>query len=370
MYGSTNNSGNQQITWKYYTPLQGDYLNNILGGMATPGLLSRPNFMIDTSNQSVTVGPFTCLLIPNDSNNKVNGAPDNTGNTYISSNREYPVRLVKVTVTSSSGTDPQPIANNTVAIGISFSFNAGTNSPRNWYASIDCLVSSDIPSYKGIIIGTVQRISRNGDTDIGWSITTSGADISNILLQEEGWDPKCWLSLISPRRAETDNDGKIIYNQFEVRGTDYDSLTDSLRFGCNNAYTGYLAGSNGIIKGSAENTRYKLPTEIPTEDRNLNGVRGFMDNDFTLFGFNTDKGLFTSQGHNGDVFDPSVFINIDGGIIAYTNAQKQNIIKNASSEQSFAGSLGFINKVLIKPIRMEGQNLSYYDADTETLYIK
>lgn len=370
MYGSSNNSGNQQITWKYYTPLQGDYLNNILGGIATPGLLSRPNFMLDTGNQSISVGPFTCLLIPNDDNNKVSGAPDNTGNTYVSGNRNYPVKLIKVTVTSSSGTDPQPIANNTIAIGISFSFNAGANSPRNWYASIDCLTTSDIADYKGIIIGTVQRISRNGDTDIGWSVTTSGADISNILLQEEGWNPRCWLSLISPRRAETDSEGKIIYNQFEVRGTNDDSLTDSLRYGCNNSYGGYLAGSNGIIKGSAENTRYKLPLTIPTEERNLNGVRGFMDNDFTLFAFNTNRGLFASQGHNGTTFDPSVFINVDGGILGYTNAQKQNIIKNASSEQQFAGSLGFTNKVLIKPIQMESQIVSYYDAETETLYIK
>jgi hypothetical protein len=375
--GSTLNDGDQLIGWKYYTPLKGDYLNTILGETITPGLVTRPRFMMSNPTAQYArfqVAPFSCLVIPEDDDGIV-GAPNNASNNNTIKN--YSSRLVKVTL--SQTTTMQQLTPDAVAIGVSFALTDGQQASRNWYASIDIVTkpggSNPINSYKGIIIGTVQYNEKEisaGVFKYGWSITTSGADISNVLLQREGWNPERWISLISPRRVNW-SDSDSGYNQLEVRTF-------------NNSFNDYISGAKGIKLFNDSNTRYNMP-KTAADGKDPNGIRGYMDKNISFFSLNTKTGLSISNTLN--TLMDSEFAGdggMKGGVFAYVDATTNNDTKSEPDPgDDTPGSptynptlLAFSNKMIIKPVKSEGQHFAYFKNDgttvearqTNTLYIR
>ena len=369
--GSSLNDGDQLVGWKYYTPLKADYLNTILGETITPGLVTRPKFIMANPTAQYAryqVGPFSCFVVPTDDDGMV-GAPNNGSSS--NNQRNYSTRLVKITLSNAS--TMQQLTPDAVAIGVTFSLTDGTQTSRNWYASIDTVTKSEIANYKGIIIGTVQYYEKEISAGVwryGWNVTTSGADISNVLLEKEGWNPQCWLSLISPRRATFNMDSSIPggYNCLEVRKY-------------NDVYDEYVAGNKGFKAFSEANTRYSLPTTAAT-GKDPDGIRGYMNKDFSIFTFNTQTNLSISNEMN--TLSDNQFASdggVRGGAIAYVDASANNITKDVPDNEGDPSDpptyplLAFANRIVIKPIHNEGQRISYFREDisnraNNTLYIK
>ena len=121
------NLGNQRIGWKYMTPLKADYLNTILGGLVTPGLITDPNISFDDSH--LTIQPFSVAVNP-----IVNGVLQRN-------------KLIKIDF--SEAISFSTIDSEYAALGVKFTF---LNNSEN-YADLEW-VTSNWGSYKGIFIAT------------------------------------------------------------------------------------------------------------------------------------------------------------------------------------------------------------------------
>lgn len=166
-----NLGNNAQVTWKYQTPLVSSSLNFMLYGFSGPGLCSYPKITVSTNE--VTVGPFSLIC-------QLYGSDDKKCN-----------KMVKVATTLENRI---AITTNTVAIGFEYTHNDQSSN----YGEIKALDAEDASNYKGVIIASVYW--NNG---ISYA-TSEGADISDYLLKEQGWDCNKWVSLISPRRRSDD----------------------------------------------------------------------------------------------------------------------------------------------------------------------
>ena len=316
--GSINN-GSQRIGWKFSTPLQASYLDTFLAGFTNPGLFIRPNFNTFGTGQTATLSipPFSLLIEPTD-----------MINTEADENGDFPIKnIVKVTTNS---TVQLTITMSTIAIGFTYTFADNLSTKTQWYGDFITLTTENISEFKGIIIATVQ--SREYDGVVYYSVTTSGADISDALLIKEGWNPNCWLSLISPRRAV---DG--IIDKLEVRKH-------------NNLFSGYMSGHAGIVNLS--NLEYQIIPPSPYEYPN-----GNMPNSYNFFNL-------TSTGFNlCDGSDVLPISNPHGGIFAMVDAY------NVNPSAQGGNMSNFVNKLKIKPV-MQEQNNFYYDSESQTIGIK
>lgn len=347
-------SGGQKIGWKYSTPLQAEYLNTFLAGITSEGLLSRPNFVINGNvsdkGASIIINPFSMIVEPSDYKNKT--YTDELGNPIVN-------RVVKLTFTEPVTISISP---STIAIGISYSFSEPGQPPASeWYADIRVLSPSDFIKdeegniFDGIVIGTVQWY--NTDNLYYCNVSSSGADISTPLLEREGWNPNCWLSLISPRRIVGDAGTGNYYNRLEVRNG-------------NDTYYGYLSGNKGvvplgftqmgdnIIKNPLYYNFYK------SEPYNKHGERGYMPRNYNAFSLRSDGltptiGVDKTTENVPNASDTLPITNQLGGVFAMVDASIQN-------SESNRGKL-FTNALKIYPVEKEHLNIFY---DSNTLFIQ
>ena len=315
---STVNTGNQTIVWKFTTPLRAEYLNKAISSLTGPGLATRPSCTCTASSGvgNLTINPFSLFVEPKD---KKSTFVDENGNRPITS-------LVKIYV-------EEPVSmlihDNTVAIGFTYSFtNNGVDQPL-WYGDFVILTIGDIAAFDGIIIATVQHYTDGGTTY--YSVRTSGADISDALLREEGWNPLCWVSVVSPRRMVTETGGTGAYNQFEVRTH-------------NEQFNHYVSGHNGLTWLS--NLRWTFPIDMSVDPTGDRGTRA--PNRYCAFNVN-------SEGFNLCNNSPALpILECKGGIIALADA---------------ACSLGgipltsFVNQIVLRPNDQEKINC-YFNTDT------
>ena len=373
--GSVRDEGNQYIGWKYYTPLKADYINTFMGQVITPGLVTRPRVSVsipDADSSGVItfqIHPFTAYVEPEDA---ATWTDEN--------NKTCNSRLVKVTMSEVS--DMHSAGRDTVAIGMTYSLiNTETGANRTWYAVFYSLTAADIPTFKGIIIATIQNLEyplQDQTTDppgfpehYHYNISTSGADISNVLLEKEGWNPDCWLSLISPRRAFANGqyDGNA-YNKFELRhyndALDYTITGRNGMYNLTNKYVETL-----IIHPQNENReRFIDPT----------GFRGFMENNITVVCLNTkeDNGTvpgIQTQGAESFSAMKNLSGGIKGGVVAYIDATENNKYKDKvidsvdyfnpnqqeGAEHPYAAICVFANSVILKPAHSEVQSISKFE---------
>lgn len=179
----TDNNG--EVVWKYQTPLKAKYLNTLISGMTSPGLLSRPSFTGDVTNgiANLTIGPFTALV-----------PFSNTSTGASSDNR----RAIKVTTDQNleiSCPVETAVLNNPIGLGLKYIFDetGGENKASLvWIYSNNTTLSnvtkaSDIGKLgetSTIVIGDV--LIPENRTRI--YVSSYGADVSNSLLIDEGWD--------------------------------------------------------------------------------------------------------------------------------------------------------------------------------------
>lgn len=320
---STVNEGEQTIVWKYTTPLRAEYLNKLIAGVTSPGLITRPKCTVVTASGtgSVTINPFQLFIEPHDKKA-----------TFVDEDGKNPiVSLVKVYVEKPV---TKIINTNTIAIGFTYSFsNAGNDQPI-WYGDFVTLTASDMDSFDGVIIATVQHYLDSGTGITHYSVMTSGADISDALLVEEGWNPHCWVSLISPRRMNIESGGTGSYSQLEVRSH-------------NDQFAHYISGHAGL--NLLSNLRYNFPVDInfdPTGERAIKLPA-------TYCAFNVE-----SDGFNlSDSSDTLPITNVHGGILA---------VVDASNSISSNPATAFANKLVIKPNEQEKINCFYSEG---TMYI-
>lgn len=329
MGGSSVDVGQQRIGWKYSTPLQADYLNTFLAGLSTPGLLSRPVITYGQGTSSgidITINPFSMLIVPSDKYD--NSAIDVYGNTI-------PLYAVKVTTTTKV---TMTVSASDIAVGFTYSFTNNGNTQTQWYGEFRSLDVTDlddfINSQHGLIIATIQKYE-TGNT-VYYSINTRGADISDVLLREEGWNPKCWLSLVHPIRS---NGGK--YDSLEVRNH-------------NSRYSGYISGNSGCRRINVDEVSYVIP----------GGERGGMIKNYS--GFSIQSAGFALRDSNNTM----PLTKVHGGMFALVNATNVNSSDPNSPYGPGEGSdiTAFSNKLEIYPVTQEDINI-YYDDVTETLVI-
>lgn len=322
---SSVNTGGQQIGWKYSTPLKAEYLNTFISGLTSPGLVTRPKIttQIVSGNGQVTISPFSMYIEPSDEHV-----------TYVDENGNKPIRtLVKITTTVDVSLT---VTTETVAIGFDFSFTNNQMPQSQWYGSFNALTPSQAAEFDGVIIATVMSYITPNENRI-YMTRTSGADISDALLREEGFDPNCWLSLVSPRRISESVGGTGYLNQLEVRKH-------------NDLFEGYMCGHGGCVNLS--NLKYNIPVNASTDP---NGTRAVsMPNKFCLFSLNT-SGLSLSD--SGATLPIN---NIAGGIIS---------VVDASQCIGGAYATAFANNLRIYPCEKEDVNV-YLDSGTKTLYIR
>lgn len=319
--------GSQRIGWKYSTPLQAKELNTFLASISTPGLLTRPkiSFTRAGNNATVTIQPFTVLIEPKDEKQ-----------TTWSEDDTHPIlRVVKITTTTDIIMTATP---DTIAIGMEYSFGnpgAGGQAQSQWFADIKALDATMMNDFEGLIIATCQSYySGEGQGQIEYCITTSGADISNALLIREGWNPNCWLSLIHPKRSQFGPNLKWgVYNRFEVRKN-------------NDAYKGYFSGNAGL-------TYINEPKWILTSPIDPEGTRGQMPNNFNAF-------KIQSAGFDiAETGETLPLTNVSGGIFAMVDASGVLGLDNTSK--------AFTNNLKIYPVNQEDINIYF---DNNTLFIK
>lgn len=320
------NQGGQRIGWKYSTPLQADYLNTFIAGMTTPGLVTRPSFVFSPGAGStmLTIGKFSMFVNPTEDKNE-----------------GEPRRLIKVSTTSSV---QLTIDSTIIAIGFEFSFTPNSGIAQSqWFGDFKALTKSDVSNpngeyaegKNGLIIATLMH-RQVGNTFYHW-VSTSGADISDCLLREEGWDPCRWVSLISPRRI-----GGVggYLNKLEVRKH-------------NKAFDGCVNGITGCVnfKNNQALTQWEVPSDGPGSS-DPNGEWGVLiPNKYTLFEFNA-TGLSASKGAEAFPIE-----NTPGNILAYGD-------KSAMS----GDGTNFMNHYEIHPVDQEKINV-WFEGATETLRI-
>lgn len=323
------NIGGQRIGWKFSTELKAEYLSSFLSGFSNPGLLTRPQIDVSTGTSvpQVTIHPFSILIEPTDLKKDLG---------------------VMTKITFTLNTDLQ-INNAVVAIGVTYSFRNGLAEQSEWYAEFHTLTESEVLEFEGIIIATVQTF-KPGAIDF-FSVTTSGADISDALLKSEGWDPNCWLSLVSPRRAIN---GRL--NVLEVRKH-------------NERFSGYISGTAGVLRLNVNDVYYIINTrENPVS--NPNGIRGYMPHNYNIFRLQSDGFHICEEGMDGNI-PPSITNPITkqpGGVFALVDATGVN---NPNDVQGATGSdsQSFANQLVILPVKQEDLNM-YYDGDDDTFFIR
>ena len=316
--GSINN-GSQRIGWKFSTPLQASYLDTFLAGFTNPGLFIRPRFSTLGTGQTATLSipPFSLLIEPAD-----------MINTEADENGDFPIKnIVKVTTNS---TVQLTITMSTMAIGFRYTFADDLSTKTQWYGDFIALTTENIAEFDGIIIATVQ--SHEYDGVVYYSVTTSGADISDALLIKEGWDPNCWLSLISPRRAVNG-----ILNKLEVRRH-------------NGLFSGYMSGHAGVVNLS--NLQYEVVPPSPYEYPN-----GNMPNSYNFFN------LMSTGFSLCDGSDTLPLERPHGGIFALVDAY------NVNPSTGGGNYTNFVNQLKIKPVLKEQPNF-YYDSESGIIGIK
>lgn len=328
------NVGTQSIGWKYSTPLQADYLNTFISGISTPGLLSRPKIEVISTNNgaTVTIKPFSLLINPTDSEKYVT----EDGKTF------YP-RLVKITTADNAILTVFP---ETVAIGFTYSFKDEGVAKPSWYGDFMTLDQYTVGEFEGVIVATCQSKTLTGGTTL-YSVSTSGADISNALLIAEGWNPRKWLSLVHPKRSAFGSQGvKGIYNRLEIRSD-------------NDLYRGYINGNLGTIslQTAADVTIQIDPNEaVPGTDPY--NERGKMTYNYNTYRLQT-RGFEKAQCGNS-----LPIVRTSGGIFAFVDATDVNY----AIAHEGSGSLtpeqqqnGFANKLKISPVEQEDINIYYYN---------
>ena len=321
---SSVNQGSQSLGWKFSTPLQADYLNTFIAGLSSPGLLTRPKFDVNrtSAGADVIINQFSLLVVPTD---KVS--------TYKDENNEIPIhRLVKMTTNTLVTLS---ITQATVAIGFTYSFANESVTQSQWFGDFVILDSNDIANFEGVIIATCQCfISSNGTKN--YSVSTSGADISDMLLFSEGWNPNKWLSLVSPRRAASG-----ILNRLEVRKH-------------NGLWSGYISGHAGLDKIS--NCTYTFDTNVHAET-NPDGIRGFMPGNYNAFKLQSDGFSLCKYADTLPITEQN------GGVFALVNASAVNLPPQGTGNDV----ISFSNKLKIIPVIEENLNVYYKD---NILYIQ
>ena len=316
----TARQGTQYIGWKFSTPLQADYLNTFIAGFSSPGLLTRPLMTPQSTSYGadVTIKPFSLLINPEDT----------ISNTLVDENGEKICqKMVKITTTSDI---KLTITSEIVALGFQYSFSSPDGSTQSqWYGEVVPLDPGDVSTFKGIIIATCQNYIGD-DNYVYFSVKTNGADISDFLLMKEGWNPRKWLSVISPRRAVL-TDGPY-YNKLEVRTH-------------NDSYEGYINGNSGVAKHT--NLVYELPHNLDPD-----GIRGYMPDNWNTFKLQSAGFGLAETGAVLPIERTS------GGIFALVDA-------TLTRQGSYASS--FTNNLKIYPVEQEDINVYY---DNNTLFIK
>lgn len=321
---AVSNIGAQQITFKYSTPLQAEYLNIMLSGSTSEGLCTRPKITtgsVSGSGESatcdITIYPFSMIIHPSDDDII-------TGESGVS----YNTRTVKVTtqenviLTVSAGTR---------AIGFKYSFRADTHQTvTQWYGDWEVLSQNDLFDYEGIIIATtiIHTTAQNATC----SVTTQGADISDFLLREEGWDCNRWVSLISPRRLG----GSGKFDKLELRKH-------------NEAFSGFINGHAGCVK------QENLTIEIPSGDAGYMDIEPNLYTRYNLIKHNSE-GLSWAQRS-----DTMPIEKTDGGILAIYDAT----IPNQGAIES-RSAYTYSNLAKIHPCVREEINI-YLDDETLVL---
>ena len=321
---STVNVGKQTIVWKYTTPLKAEYLNKLIAGVTSPGLISRPKCTVVTASGvgSVTIDPFSLFIEPHDKKASFEG--EDGKHPIVSLVKIFVEESVKLVVNTS-----------TIAIGFTYSFSNtdGTDQPL-WYGDFVTLTVSDIAEFDGVIIATVQHYIEGGVTY--YSVKTSGADISDALLIEEGWNPNCWVSLISPRRMNVEDGGTGYLNQLEVRSH-------------NEQFAHYISGHAGCDMHS--NLRYTFPnTDVNFDPNGERALR--LPARYCAFNVN-------SEGFNlCDSSDTLPIEHVHGGILTVIDAQ--------CSMAPVDNQTAFANNLNIKPNNQEKINCFFSEG---TMYV-
>ena len=313
------NLGQQEIGWKFSTPLKADYLNTFIAGLSNPGLLTRPKFTVTQASvgAQVLISPFSLFIVPKDKESDVTDE----------NNEIVDFKLVKVSVTSNITVN---ITTSAAALGFVYSFaNDEAQLQAQWYGEVQVLTPEDLVTFKGVIIATCQSFTYENKTY--YSVSTNGADISDALLVKEGWNPMKWLSVVHPFRTSGG-----IYNQLEVR-------THNGRF---NGYVNSEAGLNRMT-----NLTYTMDTDVDPVT-NPDGIRGLMPDNFNAFILKSDGfSLYKSVSE-------LPMTQTSGSIFALVDA-------TAVNERGLASS--FVNKLKISPVEFSQIN-SY--VENHTLYIR
>lgn len=171
---STINTGDQQIVWKYRTPLQGQYLGTLLAHSSNEGLCTIPT--VTVSGTGVTISAFSALLRPSDFSGYI-GDKDT---------------LVKLTTRDSSIlTWILDEATTTVAIGISYDFQNNGSNAAAWYAEFHKLNATQAMTFKTDNPGSMILcyVYNNGQ-----SVSCTGGDWSDYYIRELGWNVNQWLA--------------------------------------------------------------------------------------------------------------------------------------------------------------------------------
>ena len=336
---SEHDEGIQSIGWKYKTPLKAEELSPILSGYATPGLLTRP--MLTPTEQNVNakvklnITPFSVIIYPDDYQTLYynNLYKDEDGNPIQRS-------VVKVTTRETiSSIDLGETWKDCVAIGMKFSYYSNTSNVMTMtYADFIALKAEDVQSFNGIIIATVLKRAVGNDTKI--AVTTSGADISSLLLEREGWNPECWPSLTSPRE-----NANLYKNYDETEYTEDADRKKNLRIVLRDRY-------NKLYSASGSNSGY-INTHL-----GLKQIENGIDKNYIPI----DRKVFTSLrsaivlDYNGMslVKDIQLDTPCDGSIIALINAS------TAETEKSRL----FANEIKLLPCKHENQNM-YWTKSTK-----
>ena len=332
---STVNIGGQQIGWKYSTPLQAEYLDTFISGITNPGLVTRPNMTAVATGDvgTVTIKPFSLFIEPND---KINESP------YDENNKRVIKYLIKVTTTVSVSLE---IGTETVAIGFDFQFAKDSIPQSQWYGTFKALSMSEAETYEGIIIATVCNVVRSDNQERIFSVRTNGADISDVLLREEGFDPHCWLSVVSPRRMSVEKGGTGLLNRLELRTH-------------NELYEGYINGYAGCLY--QDNLHYDFTGNTDTDK-----IRGIeIPGIYNVFSHNTE-GLSLSDYTDVKPTSANPLLHTSGSPCAVVDCS--DIRQIVGSTPGFSWNTAFVNRVKIKPCVKENVNIY---IDDNIMYIK
>ena len=138
-----------------------------------------------------------------------------------------------------------------------------------------------------------------------------------------------------------------------------------------------MSGNKGIKKFTPIQSTYSLP-RTGEDGKNPTGIRGYMNKNISIFSFNTSHNLFISN--ELDTLSDNQFAStggMDGNAIGYVDATANNNTKDIPDPGVITEGpnynptlLAFANRMVIKPVHNEVQNISYFDKAAKKLYIK